>query len=168
MSALTAGALFTTVSGAHASEAHRAPVAASASANEDEIELTDAQWENVINQLIVIPEDVLERGDQATLDYLKQLEKQEGGKQSATAVQQVASGWFNFACIGAVSIAVGSNLLPAAKMLKIVKVAKRVGVKRIVRAIKAIRKGRGHTLGNDLQWVGTQLLGLGGVKAACA
>ncbi|MBT2417014.1 hypothetical protein J7F01_00030 [Streptomyces sp. ISL-22] len=46
--------------------------------------------------------------------------------------------------------------------------AKRVGVKRIVSAIKTIRKGKGHTLANDLQRVGAQLLGLEGIKAACS
>lgn len=66
------------------------------------------------------------------------------------------------------AVAIGTHLLPAARMVKIVKVAKRVGVQRIVSAIKAIRKGKKHTLANDLQWVGTQLLGLEGVKAACS
>ncbi|WP_432198627.1 hypothetical protein [Streptomyces sp. bgisy027] len=103
----------------------------------------------------------MEQGDAATIAYLKQQEQKRGQAQ-------LRFGWPSFGCMGAVAVAIGTILLPAAKMVKIVKVAKRVGVKRIVSAIKAIRKGKGHTLANDLQWIGAQLLGLEGVKAACA
>ncbi|MFB6847893.1 hypothetical protein ACFCXS_23960 [Streptomyces sp. NPDC056373] len=191
VSALTAGAIFTASTGAHAAEAaprttapasaditapvaadYTAPVAAAglkapaagltapASAVADD-DADDAQWEALLNSMLSVPEDVLAQGDEATAAYLKQQQNRKPGQPL------VGFGWPSFGCMGAVAVAIGTNLLPAAKMVKIVKVAKRVGVKRIVSAIKAIRKGRGHTLANDLQWVGAQLLGLEGVKAAC-
>ncbi|MFE0254370.1 hypothetical protein [Streptomyces sp. NPDC059010] len=158
VSALTAGAIFATSAGAHAAEGtHRSTVPVAVA---DEVG-DDAQWEALLNTMMSIPEDVLEQGDAATIAYLKQQEQNRGQAQ-------LRFGWPSFGCMGAVAVAIGTNLLPAAKMVKIVKVAKRVGVKRIVSAIKAIRKGNGHTLANDLQWVGAQLLGLEGVKAACS
>jgi hypothetical protein len=190
VSALTAGAIFTASTGAHAAEASprsSAPASASitaavsagtsaavsagtsapasagtsapASAVADD-DADDAQWEALLNSMLSVPEDVLAQGDEATAAYLKQQHRKPGQPL-------VGFGWPSFGCMGAVAVAIGTNLLPAAKMVKIVKVAKRVGVKRIVSAIKAIRKGKGHTLANDLQWVGAQLLGLEGVKAAC-
>ncbi|KOX00744.1 hypothetical protein ADK65_14100 [Streptomyces sp. NRRL B-1140] len=189
VSALTAGAIFTASTGAHATEATprttapvstgitapvstgiTAPVStgitasasASASASADSgDDADDAQWEALLNSMLSVPEDVLAQGDEATAAYLKQQQNRKPGQAL------VGFGWPSFGCMGAVAVAIGTNLLPAAKMVKIVKVAKRVGVKRIVSAIKAIRKGKGHTLANDLQWVGAQLLGLEGVKAAC-
>ncbi|MEU8968671.1 hypothetical protein AB0D11_05230 [Streptomyces monashensis] len=163
VSALTAGAIFATSTGAHAAEAaHRttAPAALAAEETSD-----DAQWEALLDTMMSIPEDVLEQGDAATIAYLKQ--REQNGELPQGQVQP-RFGWPSFGCLGAVAVAVGSNLLPAAKMVKIVKIAKRVGVKRVVSAIKAIRKGKGHTLANDLQWAGAQLLGLEGVKAACS
>ncbi|MEU1316291.1 hypothetical protein [Streptomyces tibetensis] len=176
VSALTAGAIFTASTGAHAAEATprtTAPAAgitvtatagitapASAVANSDD-DADDAQWEALLNSMLSVPEDVLAQGDEATAAYLKQQQNRKPGQPL------VGFGWPSFGCMGAVAVAIGTNLLPAAKMVKIVRVAKRVGVKRIVSAIKAIRKGKGHTLANDLQWVGAQLLGLEGVKAAC-
>ncbi|MFJ4538736.1 hypothetical protein ACIP39_22670 [Streptomyces tibetensis] len=175
VSALTAGAIFTASTGAHAAEATprttapasagiTAPVSAGitapASAVADDA-ADDAQWEALLNSMLSVPEDVLAQGDEATAAYLKQQQNRKPGQPL------VGFGWPSFGCMGAVAVAIGTNLLPAAKMVKIVKVAKRVGVKRIVSAIKAIRKGKGHTLANDLQWVGAQLLGLEGVKAAC-
>ncbi|MEU7721662.1 hypothetical protein [Streptomyces tibetensis] len=182
VSALTAGAIFTASTGAHAAEAGprtTAPAAAEitvpattgittpattgittpAATGDDAAE--DAQWEALLNSMLSVPEDVLAQGDEATAAYLKQQQNRKPGQSLA------GFGWPSFGCMGAVAVAIGTNLLPAAKMVKIVKVAKRVGVKRIVSAIKAIRKGKGHTLANDLQWVGAQLLGLEGVKAAC-
>ncbi|MFJ9749584.1 hypothetical protein [Streptomyces chartreusis] len=163
VSALTAGAIFASSTGAHAAEVtHRTTVAVSDAA--DEVG-DDAQWEALLETMMSIPEDVLTQGDAATIAYLKQ---QEQSRKPAQGQAQLRFGWPSFGCMGAVAVAIGTNLLPAAKMVKIVKVAKRVGVKRIVSAIKAIRKGKGHTVANDLQWVGAQLLGLEGVKAACA
>ncbi|MEU6683605.1 hypothetical protein [Streptomyces sp. NPDC046832] len=168
VSALTAGAIFTASTGAHAAEATprtTAPVSAGitapAAAVADDA-ADDAQWEALLNSMLSVPEDVLAQGDEATAAYLKQQQQIRKPGQPL-----VGFGWPSFGCLGAVAVAIGTNLLPAAKMVKIVKVAKRVGVKRIVSAIKAIRKGKGHTLANDLQWVGAQLLGLEGVKAAC-
>ncbi|MFD8235194.1 hypothetical protein ACFV20_25360 [Streptomyces sp. NPDC059696] len=168
VSALTAGAIFTASTGAHAADATprtTAPVSAgitapAAAVTADEAG-DDAQWEALLTSMLSIPEDVLEKGDAATAAYLKEQE------QKSKPPRGQRFGWPSFGCMGAVAVAIGTNLLPAAKMVKIVKVAKRVGVKRIVSAIKAIRKGKGHTLANDLQWVGAQLLGLEGVKAAC-
>ncbi|MEU1099582.1 hypothetical protein ABZ408_01140 [Streptomyces tibetensis] len=177
VSALTAGAIFTASTGAQAAEATprtTAPVStgittpvstgitapASAVATSDD-DADDAQWEALLNSMLSVPEDVLAQGDEATAAYLKQQQNRKPGQPL------VGFGWPSFGCMGAVAVAIGTNLLPAAKMVKIVRVAKRVGVKRIVSAIKAIRKGKGHTLANDLQWVGAQLLGLEGVKAAC-
>ncbi|MFF0004673.1 hypothetical protein ACFYQT_14700 [Streptomyces tibetensis] len=185
VSALTAGAIFTASTGAQAAEATprttapvstgiSAPVStgittpvstsitapASAVATSDD-DADDAQWEALLNSMLSVPEDVLAQGDEATAAYLKQQQNRKPGQPL------VGFGWPSFGCMGAVAVAIGTNLLPAAKMVKIVRVAKRVGVKRIVSAIKAIRKGKGHTLANDLQWVGAQLLGLEGVKAAC-
>ncbi|MEU0214485.1 hypothetical protein ABZ281_04940 [Streptomyces sp. NPDC006265] len=173
VSALTAGAIFTASTGAQAAEATprttapastgiTAPasaVADSAVADSDD-DADDAQWEALLNSMLSVPEDVLAQGDEATAAYLKQQNRKPGQPL-------VGFGWPSFGCMGAVAVAIGTNLLPATKMVKIVRVAKRVGVKRIVSAIKAIRKGKGHTLANDLQWVGAQLLGLEGVKAAC-
>ncbi|MFJ2925360.1 hypothetical protein ACIPIU_10095 [Streptomyces massasporeus] len=161
VSALTAGAIFTASTGAHAAEATPRSTAAVSVAADDSAE--DAQWEALFTTLTSVPDDVLEQGDEATAAYLKQ----ELNRKPVPGKGMVGFGWPSFGCMGAVAVAIGTNLLPAAKMVKIVKVAKRVGVKRIVSAIKAIRKGKGHTLANDLQWVGAQLLGLEGVKAAC-
>jgi hypothetical protein len=183
VSALTAGAIFTASTGAHAAEASprssapasagitaavsagtSAPASAGTSAPASAVaddDADDAQWEALLNSMLSVPEDVLAQGDEATAAYLKQQQHRKPGQPL------VGFGWPSFGCMGAVAVAIGTNLLPAAKMVKIVKVAKRVGVKRIVSAIKAIRKGKGHTLANDLQWVGAQLLGLEGVKAAC-
>ncbi|PPS69410.1 MULTISPECIES: hypothetical protein [Streptomyces] len=167
VSALTAGAIFTASTGAHAAEATprtTAPVSAGITApvsTADDETADDAQWEALLNSMLSVPEDVLAQGDEATAAYLKQQQNRKPGQPL------VGFGWPSFGCMGAVAVAIGTNLLPAAKMVKIVRVAKRVGVKRIVSAIKAIRKGKGHTLANDLQWVGAQLLGLEGVKAAC-
>ncbi|ELS52497.1 putative secreted protein [Streptomyces viridochromogenes Tue57] len=116
----------------------------------------DAQVEALLKTMMSVPEEVLEKGDEATAAYLENMKK------------RPPRGWFSLGCMGAVAVAIGANVLPAAKIVKIVRVAKRVGIKRIVSAIKAIRKGNGHTLANDLQWVGAQLLGLEGVKAACS
>ncbi|MFD9982384.1 hypothetical protein ACFWZJ_18635 [Streptomyces massasporeus] len=160
VSALTAGAIFTASTGAHAAEVTTPRTTAPVSVTADEAG-DDAQWEALLTSMLSIPEDVLEQGDAATAAYLKQQETQHKPPRGQRF------GWPSFGCMGAVAVAIGTNLLPAAKMVKIVKVAKRVGVKRIVSAIKAIRKGKGHTLANDLQWVGAQLLGLEGVKAAC-
>jgi hypothetical protein len=167
VSALTAGAIFTASTGAHAAEATprtTAPASAGITAPVSTVaddDADDAQWEALLNSMLSVPEDVLEQGDEATAAYLKQQQHRKPGQPL------VGFGWPSFGCMGAVAVAIGTNLLPAAKMVKIVRVAKRVGVKRIVSAIKAIRKGKGHTLANDLQWVGAQLLGLEGVKAAC-
>ncbi|MEV0239414.1 hypothetical protein AB0I06_05670 [Streptomyces sp. NPDC050674] len=176
VSALTAGAIFTASTGAHAAEATprtttpvsagittpvSAGITAPAAVAHSDDDADDAQWEALLNSMLSVPEDVLAQGDEATAAYLKQQQTRKPGQPL------VGFGWPSFGCMGAVAVAIGTNLLPAAKMVKIVKVAKRVGVKRIVSAIKAIRKGKGHTLANDLQWVGAQLLGLEGVKAAC-
>jgi hypothetical protein len=161
VSVLTAGALFAAGTGTYAEAAHHATSPRLAADESSD----DTQWENLLVTMMSIPEDVLEQGDAATVAYLKQQE-QEGNLGQKTGQSRI--GWPSFGCLGAVAVAVGSNVLPAAKMVKIVKIAKRVGIKRVVSAIKAIRKGKGHTLANDLQWVGTQLLGLEGVKAACS
>ncbi|MFF7993412.1 hypothetical protein ACFZDG_26900 [Kitasatospora xanthocidica] len=162
VSVLTAGAVFATSTGAHAAEAtHPRPASAAVAVDDidDELpEADDAQWEALLHTITSIPESVLEQGDEATVAYLEAQQARSGR----------ADGWFSFGCFGAVAIAIGTAVLPAAKMVKIAQVARRVGIKRIVSAIKAIRKGKKHTLGNDLQWVGAELLGLSGVQAACS
>ncbi|MFF7735530.1 hypothetical protein [Streptomyces sp. NPDC007984] len=145
VSALTAGAILTASTGAHAAEATprtTAPVSVAAEAADDAAD--DAQWEALLTSMLSIPEDVLEQGDAATAAYLKQQETRHKPPRGQRF------GWPRFGCMGAVAVAIGT-----------------VGVKRIVSAIKAIRKSKGRTLADDLQWVGAQLLGLEGVKAAC-
>ncbi|MFF8015867.1 hypothetical protein [Streptomyces sp. NPDC007929] len=125
VSALTAGAILTASTGAHAAEATprtTAPVSVAAEAADDAADddaAADAQWEALLTSMLSIPEDVLEQGDAATAAHLKQQETRHKPPRGQRF------GWPSFGCMGAVAVAIGT-----------------VGVKRIVSAIKAIRKVR--------------------------
>lgn len=78
-----------------------------------------------------------------------------------------AAGFFDLKCIGLIAAAVGGALIPASKVVKIAKIVKKYGVKRVMNAIKGVRKGKGQSLSGDLKNAALILLGVDEIKDAC-
>ncbi|CAL9327225.1 hypothetical protein SUDANB180_07721 (plasmid) [Streptomyces sp. enrichment culture] len=114
--------------------------------------LADAEIEKYLEKLAAVPDSVLDQGGEATLAYLK---------------GQNERGIFDLKCMGLIAAAVGGALIPAAKVVKVAKIVKKYGVKRVINAIKGVRKGQGQSLASDLKEVALIFLGVDEIKDAC-
>ncbi|WP_224274634.1 hypothetical protein [Streptomyces sp. LS1784] len=185
VAALTAGAMVATVSGAHAAWSERpgAHVAAPAQPADSAVNkvpaklqnLTDAEFEQLVTaayepyltQLEAVPDTIVDQGGDAVIIRLKQQIAEAPGPRYGDT-RAVQAGWFDIKCIGLVTAAAAGTLLPASKVWKVAKILKKYGVRRVVNAIKGIRKGQGATVGADLKDAALILLGLDGIQQACS
>ncbi|MFJ7247339.1 hypothetical protein ACIQWA_22220 [Kitasatospora sp. NPDC098652] len=185
VAALTAGAVIATASGAHAETfqqkralatvvAERAdpvpddvPTKLSELTEEESDQLSAAVYEPYLTQLEAVPDEVIDQGGEAVITRVtEQIATASGPRPGDT--QAVQAGWFDIKCIGLVLAAAGGALIPASKVLKVAKIVKKYGVRRVVNAIKGVRKGKGATVGAELKDVALILLGLDKVQEACS
>ncbi|MCK8433874.1 hypothetical protein G3I77_12765 [Streptomyces sp. D2-8] len=118
-------------------------------------EIADAEIEKYLTLLEKVPDDVLAQGGDATLAWLDE--------NSGRRVQAMGL----ITCTGLILAAVGGALIPASKVVKVAKIVKKYGVKRVINAIKGVRKGKGNTLSRDLKDIALIFLGVDQIKEAC-
>ncbi len=107
-----------------------------------------------------VPDSVLHQGDSATQDWLR-AHYPDAGSQSRASV---------IGCVGAIGVAVGGVLIPAAKILKIKKlVAQLGGIKEAVQTFwgASFSWEKIQAIGGPVTALGAELLGITAVRTQC-
>ncbi|WP_226358795.1 hypothetical protein [Pseudonocardia sp. ICBG601] len=107
-----------------------------------------------------VPDSVLRQGDSATQDWLRANYPDTGGHSRASII----------GCVGAIGVAVGGVLIPAAKILKIKKlVAQLGGIKEAVQTFwgASFSWEKIQAIGGPIAALGAELLGITAVRAQC-
>ncbi|WP_226360917.1 hypothetical protein [Pseudonocardia sp. ICBG1142] len=107
-----------------------------------------------------VPTSVLYQGDSATQDWLRANYPNTGGQSRASVI----------GCVGAIGVAVGGVLVPAAKILKIKKlVAQLGGIKEAVQTFRGASFSweKIQAIGGPVAALGAELLGITAVRTQC-
>ncbi|MFJ6533287.1 hypothetical protein [Microbacterium sp. NPDC091662] len=115
-----------------------------------------------MSKVTSIPDDVLLAGDEATATWIQANLAPSGG--SLTARADV------FGCIGAITLAIAGVAFPAAKILKIKKLADELGgVAKAVQLLwgASFNFEKVQAAGGALAALGAELIGISEIKAKC-
>ncbi|WP_155850335.1 hypothetical protein [Arthrobacter sp. Br18] len=115
--------------------------------------------------LLSIPDSVLEQGDDATRTWLA--ERNAAGESGGETVQPMAN---VFSCAGAIAVAIAGVALPAAKILKIKKLANELGgVSEAVQLLwgASFKYEKMQAAGGALAALGAELLGIAAIQNEC-
>ncbi|WP_224388980.1 hypothetical protein [Pseudonocardia sp. ICBG1293] len=107
-----------------------------------------------------VPDSVLHRGDSATQDWLRANYPDSGGQSRASVI----------GCVGAIGVAVGGVLVPAAKILKIKKlIAQLGGIREAVQTFwgASFAWEKIQAIGGPVAALGAELLGITAVRTQC-
>ncbi|OLM09510.1 hypothetical protein Ae706Ps2_5972c [Pseudonocardia sp. Ae706_Ps2] len=113
-----------------------------------------------LERISAVPDSVLRQGDSVAQDWLRSHYSVVGGQSRASVV----------GCVGAIGVAVGGVLVPAAKILKIKKlVAQLGGVKEAVQTFwgASFRWEKIQAIGGPVAALGAELLGITAVRTQC-
>lgn len=113
-----------------------------------------------LERISSVPDSVLRQGDSATWDWLEVHYPETTGQSRASVV----------GCVGAIGVAIGGALVPAAKILKIKKlVAQLGGIKKAVEIFwgASFAWEKIQAIGGPIAALGAELLGITAVRAQC-
>ena len=170
--AVAVSCLSVPASSAAEAPSHNAPVSTitsdhQVSANNQDSHLADEaqEWEEGLDYIMSIPDDVLLQGDAATQEWVR-----ENPASPASQGDQVTPYASVLGCAGAITAMIAGNLVGAAKLLKIKKYIKALGgVKEAVQLMwgASFSYEKMAAAGGALGALAAELTGIAGIQDQC-